>query len=171
MRFFKILVFFGFLASILSFCGSGKKLNRVVKDKKTEQKILLGECDREAFKKRHFKAWFEPEYLGYKPERKFLDSLNSLDFSKTKVTIVFATWCSDTRRELPRFYKVADQINIPPKHIRLIATDGKKQSEALGDIKPERVPYFIFYKNEEKAGEIIERPEESMEADIWNILK
>lgn len=35
----------------------------------------------------------------------------------------------------------------------------------------ERVPTFIFYKNESEIGRIIETPVETLEKDILNILK
>src|SRR3990172_3495473 len=39
------------------------------------------------------------------------------------VFIVIATWCPDTRRDLPRFFKIADQAGWPASRMTLLAVD------------------------------------------------
>ncbi len=166
----KILIF-AIIALVATSCKHGTQLNKIVRDKNVKQKILLNECNRDAFEKKRFYKWFNQEYMTYIPNDTAMTRLARLDYKDVSATVVFGTWCSDSRREVPRFYKIIDQLNIAPKSIKLIAVNGRKESDALGKITVERVPVFIFYKKGIEIGRIIERPKTSLEEDIYLILK
>jgi hypothetical protein len=73
---------------------------------------------------------------------------------------------------VPRFLHVLDLWKFPPERVIFIGVDDAKKSpvgeyEGLGI---QRVPTFIFYKNNIEAGRIIENPATSLEQDIVNIL-
>ena len=88
-------------------------------------------------------------------------------------TLVFlGTWCPDSRREVPRFLKVADSAGIPPDSVRLYAVDRTKTS---GDGMTARygitlVPTFIFLKEGKEVGRITEVPQATVEQDMVTIL-
>jgi len=88
------------------------------------------------------------------------------------VLVFLGTWCSDSHREVPRFFKVADAIEFPPDRIRLYGLDRTKKSvDGMTDrYAIERVPTFIFLKHEVEVGRITERPHASLEADMLAIL-
>ena len=88
-------------------------------------------------------------------------------------TIVFlGTWCSDSRRHVPHFLKVADLTGLPAASIKLYCVDrSKKSDDGLTDsYKIEKVPTFIFQKNGKEIGRIIESPQLSMEQDMLTIF-
>jgi len=89
-----------------------------------------------------------------------------------EVTVFFGGWCSDSKREVPRFLKLADSAGIPPDRVRLYALDRTmKSSDGMADkYGIERVPTFIFMKNGEEIGRITESPRTTMEADVLTIL-
>jgi thiol-disulfide isomerase/thioredoxin len=95
------------------------------------------------------------------------DSFNGID-----VTIFFGTWCSDSRRELPRFLKVADMAGIPPDRITLYGLDrSKKSPDGLTEkYHIDRVATFIFFKKGVEIGRITEAPESTIEGDMITIL-
>ncbi|HTS00736.1 MAG TPA: thioredoxin family protein, partial [Bacteroidota bacterium] len=64
------------------------------------------------------------------------------------VIVFFGGWCPDSKREVPRFLRLADEAGIPSTSIRLYALDRTKKSDDGMTAKYgiERVPTFIFLK-------------------------
>lgn len=88
-------------------------------------------------------------------------------------TLVFlGTWCPDSKRQVPRFFKDADSAGIPASRIRLYALDRtKKSDDGLSQrYGIERIPTFIFLKHGKEVGRIVETPQLSMEEDMLAIM-
>jgi thiol-disulfide isomerase/thioredoxin len=117
--------------------------------------------------------WYMKGYSEYQPDQEVLAELMALDKDELSITIVLGTWCPDSRREVPRFMKIADLWGFPHDKIRLIGVDINKVAplEDYSQLGIERVPTFIFYKNNIEKGRIIEVPVTSLEQDTENILK
>lgn len=132
---------------------------------------LIGKIEKSAFAEGQFKGWFNKFYDSYSPDKKVLKKLKR----KLKgVTIVgfMGTWCGDSKRETPSFYKVLEQANFDFKNLTLIAVDRSKKTpdnleKGLNII---RVPTFIFYKKGKEIGRYVEYPRESLEKDILTIV-
>jgi len=88
------------------------------------------------------------------------------------VTIFFGGWCPDSKREVPRFLKLADEAGIPSSRIRLYALDRTKKSDdgMTAKFGITRVPTFIFLKDGTELGRITEFPSTTIEADVLTIL-
>ncbi len=88
------------------------------------------------------------------------------------VTIFFGGWCPDSRREVPRFLRIADESGFPASSIRLYALDRtKKSADGLTDrFGIERIPTFVFQKGGKEIGRITEFPMTTLEGDILTIL-
>jgi hypothetical protein len=88
------------------------------------------------------------------------------------VVVFLGTWCSDSRREVPRFLKIADLAGIESDRIKLYGLDRtKKSSDGLTDrYGIERVPTFIFLRGEREVGRIVELPRTTLEGDVLSIL-
>ncbi|MFZ0452215.1 MAG: thioredoxin family protein, partial [Ignavibacteriaceae bacterium] len=88
------------------------------------------------------------------------------------IEIVMGTWCSDSRREVPRFFKILDAVNYPSNKVGIICVDEDKktQSNELDGLKIELVPTIIFYKDGNELGRIIESPHDTLEKDMIKIL-
>ena len=85
-----------------------------------------------------------------------------------KVKILFATWCHDSEREVPRMLKLLAASGVKEENISLISLDIRKE-EPEGRAKALDVrftPTFIFFSDDVELGRIIERPVESLQADI-----
>jgi len=90
--------------------------------------------------------------------------------SELNVEVFFGTWCHDSQREVPKLLKIlTSNKNVKAK---LIALDYQKTDpKGLSKIKGIKyTPTFIFYKNNQEIGRIIERPTSSLVADITYFL-
>jgi len=115
------------LAVVLSIVFSSCSINKVVYNKATEQKILLGEINRKGLEKGQFGEWFKDEYNSYIPNEKVINELKKYMPKNAKIIIVLATWCPDSRREVPRFYKILDQIGFNEDNLTVYAVDRNKE--------------------------------------------
>ena len=89
------------------------------------------------------------------------------------LSIVFATWCGDSRREVPRLLSAIEQADNPNIRVTLIGLDSEFQ-EPMDVIQEQRiinVPTVIVERNGEELGRIVETPAlPTMEADLAAIL-
>ncbi|MCX6174483.1 MAG: thioredoxin family protein [Ignavibacteriales bacterium] len=162
---------FFLLLMILSAVIYAQEKNKLVTEEKSGKPMLIGLCDRTAFADSNFSWWFNSEY-DYYPA----DSVAVVRFSKklqdVKITIVMGTWCSDSRREIPRFYRILDQVGFNTKNLTVICVDRNKTApdnlvEKL-DIK--LVPTIIFIRDDKEIGRIVETPKETLETDLVKII-
>ncbi len=144
---------------------------RLTKDPKSGKAMLIGVCTREAFNDTNFAYWFKGNYDFYSPDTVTLKKIAN-KIKDYKIKIVMGTWCSDSRREVPRFYKILDYLKFPEKNVELITVNRKKKglNNETDGLNIERVPTFIFYRNGKEVGRIIEAPIETLEFDIEKIV-
>lgn len=140
-------------------------------DSTSGKPILIGLCDREAFIDTNFAWWFDSGYKFYRPDTNAMAQLKEFD-KDYSIVIVMGTWCSDSRREVPRFYKILDELNYPEKKITLINVDRSKVGifNSIDSLNIRLVPTFIINSNGVEIGRIIETPKESLEKDLSKIL-
>lgn len=148
-----------------------QQYNNSTIDTVKNKKMLIGYCTREAFQDTAFKDWFDEQYTNYQPDYDVLDKLEG-KLDDISITIVMGTWCSDSREQIPSFYKVLDELNYSSEKITLICVDRKKKglSDEADNLNIELVPTIIFYRNGNEIGRIIETPQESLEKDMLEIL-
>jgi thiol-disulfide isomerase/thioredoxin len=133
---------------------------------------ILGYFNINRLSQEPYSAWFIKGMDEYSFNPQSIDTLKGISSGGLSVKIVLGTWCPDSRREVPRFMRVLKEIGFPSDKVTLIGVDNLKVSpidnyDALGI---ERVPTFIFYRNNIEAGRIIENPTTSLEQDMVNIL-
>ena len=149
-------------------------LNHVVKDDKGKKK-LLGICNKKAFTQASFKEWYNKNHDAYLVNNnivsKLKDSLNNYT-----IKAFFGSWCGDSKKELPRFYKILEAANFPENQLEVIAVDKTEDAYKQAPNHEEkglnihRVPTFIFYKNGKEVNRIVEHPKETLERDMLKIV-
>lgn len=167
----RILVFIFFVVFVIT-CKNNISQNRIVLDKKTNNKILIGYCNREGLKSEPFDDWFNSEYGNYIVDTLSLDSISKGKLDYLKITIIMGTWCGDSRREVPRFYKIIDNLHFREQNITLINVDRKMKANDI-DIEKfsvSRIPTFVFSIDNKEIGRIIETPKKSLEKDLMEIV-
>jgi thiol-disulfide isomerase/thioredoxin len=86
--------------------------------------------------------------------------------------MIVATWCPDSKREVPRFFKIYDQAGLGTGSLTMVAVDrSKKDAEGL-TVKHEilRVPTFVFFRAGKEIGRVTERAVTTLENDIALIV-
>ena len=139
--------------------------------KAAETPMLTGILERSDLNQEPYQAWYVREYEGYALNASLLDTLKGAA-AGVEVQIFLGTWCSDSHREVPRFYKIIDMIGIPEQAIRLVALDRAKTSPVHEEegLNIHHVPTFIFYWDTVEIGRIIETPVRTLEEDLLDIL-
>jgi thiol-disulfide isomerase/thioredoxin len=158
-------------AMILLIIACGSKDKNIVTDEKTGKKILVGKVKRSHFEIPEFVDSFWQEYENYQPESVIIEKIKQNDVFQ--IEIYFGTWCKDSRRELPRFFKILDAANIDQGRVSLIGLNRKKVSPRKLEKNKniELVPTFIIYSNETEIGRIIEFPIVTLEQDLFDIIE
>jgi len=135
-------------------------------------KMLIGIITSLDLQKGPYAEWYNEFSNDYQVDNTSLEGLNRL-MEGVEVKIVMGTWCHDSKREVPRFYKIFSTRNIPEAQVEMIALNRKKQSPnaEIYNMAITNTPTFIFYKNGEELNRIVETPVESLEKDLVKILK
>ncbi|PHZ84164.1 thioredoxin family protein [Paremcibacter congregatus] len=118
-----------------------------------------------------YQAWYSRQTADYDVDKITAGDLQAL-MTGVEVTIVMGTWCHDSQRQVPRFYKVLQTAGISLNRVRMLAVDQDfttpdKAEKGLGITN---TPTFIFSQDGVEINRIVESPVESLEKDMRAIL-
>ncbi|MBE7690451.1 thioredoxin domain-containing protein [Tenacibaculum piscium] len=140
---------------------------------KNNQNDLVGIATKKDFKQEPYASeWFNDFYRYYQTDKK---TINKLKTHLKDVTIrgFVATWCGDSQRVLPNFYKILDQANFNYINSEIVAVNRKKKGNGLEKgLDIIRIPTFIFYKDGKEIGRFVEHALDgsTIEEDILKIV-
>lgn len=161
-------------AFIISFQLNAQSLNVEITEN-TKTPFLLGKIDKSGLEGGNYKAWFTKNYNDYQPDTSITNTIAS-ELKSYSITLFMGTWCGDSKKEVPRLYKVLEACNFPMEQLTVVAVsrqpDMYKQSpqhEEAG-LNIHRVPTVIFYKDGKEVNRIVEHPVKTFEEDIQNIV-
>lgn len=161
--------FFTLISILFLMSCSSKLVSTATVD---EKGYLVGIAQKSDFQQEPFNAWFTPNYDNYQPDMTVVEQIKPL-LKNVKITAIMGTWCGDSKRETPAFYKILDLCGYNYKNLNMITVDRTKKApgneqEGLGITN---VPTFIFYKDGKEINRFVEFSRETLEKDILNILK
>lgn len=154
---------------IFTACGTTKQHHTATVNKNDN---LVGIAVKSDFQKPPFLEWFTENYATYDLDIQTVNTLKPL-LKDVEIKAVMATWCGDSRREVPHFYKLLDAVDYNYKNLQMICVNRDKETpnnEQVG-LDIQRVPTFIFYKNGVEINRFVEYPVETLEKDFLKILK
>ncbi|ARV07528.1 thiol reductase thioredoxin [Polaribacter sp. SA4-10] len=152
---------------IISSCATQKKVTA----QKNKSGDLIGLVDKESFNQAPYSRWFNQRYDTYKPDAATVNALKE-KLKGVKIKGFMGTWCVDSKRETPRFYKILEQADFNTKNFELITVNRSKKTpdNLQRGLTIKRVPTFIFYRDGKEIGRYVEYARESLEKDILKIL-
>ena len=151
----------------------GETIKMEVKDQRGNPE-LLGTWTEDRLRQAPYDSWFVKNYADYTLDSLTADQLRGRLTGKNFL-IFMGTWCGDSKREVPRMYRILHYCGIPPSSIQLIMVSDAdslyKQSpgheERGRDIF--RVPVLIVLDHGREQGRIIESPVSSLEKDLLSL--
>lgn len=136
-----------------------------------EQKILIGKGSIKDLQQEPFNEWFTQGFKDYKltEEMKSEIQKNLKDYT---ITIFMGTWCEDSQNQVPKFYKILEEVEFPSRKATLITMSRDKTTPEQFEkgLNITNVPTFIFYKNGKEVNRIVESPVVSLEQDMLDIV-
>lgn len=135
-------------------------------------KVVVGPLTWEEWQKdAGWKSYSADDYI---PLDNLLDRFSELANSKDVSFLLFsASWCPDSKSEMPKIYKLFKSAGIPFEKIQLFGLDLKKEepSGIAQDHQIERVPTLLVLKDLEEIGRVVEFPSKTWEEDLLMILE
>jgi len=133
--------------------------------------MLVGTASIDSLQTEPFASWYEANRHEYQPNPETISTLKPL-LKEVHITLLLGTWCKDSQREVPRFVKILEEAGYSPGTVEVIAVNREKTTPGQFESGLEllQVPTFIFYRNGEELGRIVEFPIEDLESDVLKIL-
>jgi thiol-disulfide isomerase/thioredoxin len=141
----------------------------VAKPAAAEETVLVGPTTRE--KVEQAPEWVRAE-VEAKPEDVAAQALALVE-PGAEVTVFLGTWCGDSRREVPRFWKALDATGGgAPFQIRYVGVDHDKKEPAalLQEHGVHYLPTFIVSRGGHEVGRIVETSPHGVEQDLLALL-
>ena len=146
--------------------------NATVKDPKlNNQEVAIGYWDVKGLEEGDFGLYLGSQYEMYQPAVKYIDKMKGL-INNVDITIVFGSWCSDSKRQVGRFIKVLDKAGFNKMHLTIIGVNRDKNALSVNieNLGIERIPTFIVYQAGKELGRIVETPKNSLEKDLSKLV-
>lgn len=141
----------------------------------TNTPFLLGKIDKSGLEGENYASWFTKNHKDYKPNASITNKISS-GLKSYSIKLFMGTWCGDSKKEVPKLYKVLEASHFPMNQLTVVAVSRQagmyKQSpqhEEAG-LNIHRVPTVIFYKDGKEVNRIVEHPVKTFEEDILNII-
>jgi len=131
-----------------------------------------------------YDSWFVRNYSDYKVDSATADQLRSklgasLNAPSTgrdiTFTIFMGTWCGDSKREVPRIFKILDYCGIDSSRVQLVMVSAAEAAYKQSPDHEERgenifrVPDLIVQNKGKEMGRIVESPVQSLEKDLLQL--
>jgi thiol-disulfide isomerase/thioredoxin len=134
---------------------------------------LIGYLKKTDFLNGKHKNWFSKNYDNYTPDPKIVHKIKK-KLNNISIKSFIGSWCHDSKRELPRFYKIMELTGFDlENNFKMIGiTIGKKTPTNLQKgFTIKYTPTFIFFRDGKEIGRFVEHSKKTIEKDILKILR
>ena len=131
----------------------------------------FGEFSRDQLENSTHNNWFLENYNAHPLNKALVSQIDSL-FDDIEVTIYMGTWCEDSQREVPGFFKIIDALEANDQVRPIVGLNEDKVSHdgSAEQAGVTNVPTFVLSKDGQEINRIVEFPIISLEQDILDIL-
>ncbi len=135
------------------------------------QTMIVGKFTKEDLQKDPYTTWFNKGYEEYTPNAEAVETIKN-HISEYEIVGFIGTWCPDSRREIPKFFKILDEAGYDMSQLTMVGvTRNKNTPENLEEgYDMHRVPTFIFMKDGKEVNRFVEYAVENTESDIAKIV-
>jgi thiol-disulfide isomerase/thioredoxin len=151
-------------------CGSGDSYQ--IANDLYGPKIITGRFTPSVLESDSSFPWYNQNFASFTPDSASVSFLSKAA-KDVHFVVVGGTWCGDTKRELPKFFKTVSLAHIPAANIELYGVDRSKKSKDGFTEKYNivNVPTFILLSEGKEIGRIVESARKSIETDMVDILQ
>ncbi len=168
------------IAALFLNCNENKSVEDVTTDLEqrvaeephfNESPLLIGEFTRDTLESNPYNQWFIQSYKDHTLDQESLVTVKQ-NIKDVRILLFMGTWCEDSQREVPAFFKILDEIDYESDTVKVITVseDKTEPAELVKNREITNVPTFIFMKDGKELGRIVEYPLESLEKDMAKIL-
>ena len=101
-------VFIAVIGTFLMYSCSSQKLT----NQQPTEEMIVGEFSESNLKENNYATWYLPEYDEYIVETKKLNDVKGA-INDFEIETFMGTWCGDSKREVPRLYKILEALDYP----------------------------------------------------------
>ncbi|MBN1270762.1 MAG: thioredoxin family protein [Candidatus Aminicenantes bacterium] len=116
---------------------------------------------------------WEENHLNYQVDEELLATLKTKIGETLKIDVYLGLWCRDSKENLPKFIKIMDTLNDSRVEVNYFTCERKADRDVkyfVEELKITHVPTFIFYRDGQEIGRIVENPTKSLIQDMIDIL-
>lgn len=117
--------------------------------------------------------WVAAE-IDARPDLEAAVEMAAVGSAESRVTVFLGTWCSDSRRELSRFWRALDEaggeVAFELAYVG-VNRDKDEPAEALAGVGLEYVPTFVVETGGAEVGRIVEESPNGIEHDLAALLR
>ncbi|WP_163932218.1 thioredoxin family protein [Paraferrimonas sp. SM1919] len=108
----------------------------------------------------------------YQADNEAISQLSKIT-DEIKIVQITGLWCPDCIRDTPALIAVLQRAANANIKLEFIGVDRAKKApnDALADYQFERIPTTIVMLNNQEVGRIVEKAQDSLEQDLFNIIK
>lgn len=134
-----------------------------------EESVLVGAVTREEVEAAN-PAWVEAGIEAH-ADAEASQALASVE-PGAELTVYLGTWCGDSRREVPRFWKALDAAGgLVPFKIHYVGVDReKKEPAAVQENGVLFLPTFVVSRGGHEVGRVVETSPNGIEKDVLALL-
>jgi thiol-disulfide isomerase/thioredoxin len=136
-----------------------------------QQSMKVGKLTKEDLQEGPYASWFNRGYDNYQPSAEEIEIIKN-NIGDYEIVGFMGTWCGDSRREVPEFFKLLDEAGYDLTKLTMIGVDRNKTTpENLEEgYEMSRVPTFIFMKDGEEVNRYVEYSQNSLAEDVARIV-
>lgn len=136
-----------------------------------QQSMKVGKLTKEDLQEGPYASWFNRGYDNYQPSAEEIETIKN-NIGDYEIVAFMGTWCADSRREVPEFFKLLDEAGYDLSKLTMIGVDRNKTTpENLEEgYDMSRVPTFIFMKDGEEVNRYVEYSQNSLAEDVAKIV-